>query len=49
MSRAQIITCIVGEVLVLGSIGLIIALALGLIFQSIIVQFMNISGFICLK
>jgi putative ABC transport system permease protein len=46
MSRAQIITCTVGEVLVLGSIGFITAIALGLIFQSIIVQFMNISGFI---
>jgi putative ABC transport system permease protein len=46
MSRAQIITCIVGEVLVLGSIGFITAITLGLIFQSIIVQFMNISGFI---
>jgi ABC-type antimicrobial peptide transport system permease subunit len=30
----------------LGSIGFIVALGLGLIFQAIVVQFMNFSGFI---
>jgi putative ABC transport system permease protein len=46
MSRSQLVASIVGEVLVLGLVGFVIALGLGLIFQSIVVTFMNIAGFI---
>jgi putative ABC transport system permease protein len=46
MSRSQIVVSVVGEVLVLGSIGFVVALILGVIFQSIVVEFMNLSGFI---
>lgn len=46
MSRMQVITSIVGEVLVLGIVGFAISVGLGLIFQSIVVTFMNLAGFI---
>jgi ABC-type antimicrobial peptide transport system permease subunit len=46
MSRLQVITSIIGEVLVLGTVGFLIALGLGVIFQSIVVTFMNLSGFV---
>jgi putative ABC transport system permease protein len=46
MSKAQVVTSLIGEVLVSGLIGFVIALGLGLIFLSITVSFMNTAGFI---
>ena len=45
MSRSQVVSSIIGEVLVLGIVGFVIAVGLGLIFQSIVVAFMNLGGF----
>ena len=46
MSKSQVVTSVIGEVLILGIVGFIIATGLGLIFQSILIQFMNAKGFV---
>jgi len=46
MSKSQVVMSLIGEVLILGIVGFIIATVLGLIFQSILIRFMNAKGFI---
>ncbi len=45
MSRPQMVISVMGEALILGIVGFIIAAGLGLIFQSILIGFMNATGF----
>ncbi len=46
MSKSQVVVSVIGEVLMLGIVGFIIAIGLGLIFQSILIRFMNMMGFV---
>jgi putative ABC transport system permease protein len=46
MSKSQVVMSLIGEVVILGIVGFIIATGLGLIFQSILIGFMNTKGFV---